>query len=600
MSAVSNPPARTVWKGRSQWSVSRAICAGISGRIRAKAGAGAGGRAHLGPPLVRALADGLGVRVRVRVVVRADVRPAAGVLLAHAGRDGVFRHRVPVGLGCCRCVPVELCRSHDVLWAGRVWVGFDEYGFRVSTRAMTRTPRWDGMAEGGSGREEDGRRTRAKNPRTGAFMWGSCCDRGQPTRWGTAHLHPPPGRSCIQHSGTRPAASRAPQSCPHQLSIVIAPHVYFAAFAQFNSSTSKSVHDGAGHAKVEARTTHATCIYDRATPAFLSATLIGAREPTRILDRSKQAQALAAGSRLTAFFHPMPPRRPNPNSGVAAPREARARKPAPAEDASGAGDTPAKKTRAKRKRAARAEEGEDASDTAPESDALDESAEDAPKAKKPRAKRRASKSKRKPAADDSDASAALDSDALDDDDDAAAAPRKPAVRRRKKARADADADAFESELELADGQEVVGRVVQAPTAGRVPPGRLSRNTLDFLAKLADPACNNREWFKLHGACARRFPAPLELTHACADPVFRLAEREFKAFIDALTDVLVGADAQLPPLPPKDVIHRIYRDVRFSNDKTPYKRSFSASFSRSGRKGIFAGCAWRRVACRGTR
>jgi hypothetical protein len=57
-------------------------------------------------------------------------------------------------------------------------------------------------------------------------------------------------------------------------------------------------------------------------------------------------------------------------------------------------------------------------------------------------------------------------------------------------------------------------------------------------------------------------------------------------------VLVGADAQLPPLPPKDVIHRIYRDVRFSNDKTPYKRSFSASFSRSGRKGIFAGCACR--------
>jgi hypothetical protein len=36
-------------------------------------------------------------------------------------------------------------------------------------------------------------------------------------------------------------------------------------------------------------------------------------------------------------------------------------------------------------------------------------------------------------------------------------------------------------------------------------------------------------------------------------------------------------------------HRIYRDVRFSNDKTPYKRHFSASISRSGRKGIWAGC-----------
>jgi uncharacterized protein (DUF2461 family) len=30
-------------------------------------------------------------------------------------------------------------------------------------------------------------------------------------------------------------------------------------------------------------------------------------------------------------------------------------------------------------------------------------------------------------------------------------------------------------------------------------------------------------------------------------------------------------------------------VRFSNDKTPYKQGFSASFSRSGRKGIFAHC-----------
>ena len=30
-------------------------------------------------------------------------------------------------------------------------------------------------------------------------------------------------------------------------------------------------------------------------------------------------------------------------------------------------------------------------------------------------------------------------------------------------------------------------------------------------------------------------------------------------------------------------------IRFSNDKTPYKTNFSASFSRSGRKGIFAGC-----------
>jgi uncharacterized protein (TIGR02453 family) len=38
----------------------------------------------------------------------------------------------------------------------------------------------------------------------------------------------------------------------------------------------------------------------------------------------------------------------------------------------------------------------------------------------------------------------------------------------------------------------------------------------------------------------------------------------------------------------DQKHRIYRDVRFSSDKTPYKKSFSMSTSRGGRKGIWAG------------
>ncbi|KZS89487.1 hypothetical protein SISNIDRAFT_458689 [Sistotremastrum niveocremeum HHB9708] len=110
---------------------------------------------------------------------------------------------------------------------------------------------------------------------------------------------------------------------------------------------------------------------------------------------------------------------------------------------------------------------------------------------------------------------------------------------------------------------IVGRVVQAPTTGKVPPGQISKNTLGFLENLKDPKCNDQ-------------------------PVYRQAEQEFKDFITEFTDSLIAADPQLPALPPKDVIHRIYRDVRFSNDKTPYKTGFSASFSRSGRKGIFAG------------
>jgi len=106
--------------------------------------------------------------------------------------------------------------------------------------------------------------------------------------------------------------------------------------------------------------------------------------------------------------------------------------------------------------------------------------------------------------------------------------------------------------------------------GRVPPGQVSQNTFNFLSQLKNPECNDRDWFRLH------------------EPVFRLAETEFKLFIEKLTDLFTAVDPQIPPLPPKDVVYRIYRDVRFSNDKTPYKTNFSATFSRSGRKGIFAG------------
>jgi hypothetical protein len=50
------------------------------------------------------------------------------------------------------------------------------------------------------------------------------------------------------------------------------------------------------------------------------------------------------------------------------------------------------------------------------------------------------------------------------------------------------------------------------------------------------------------------------THFIVEPVYRLAEKEWKDFIESFTDVLVEADPQIPHLPPKDVSHRIYRDV----------------------------------------
>ena len=90
-----------------------------------------------------------------------------------------------------------------------------------------------------------------------------------------------------------------------------------------------------------------------------------------------------------------------------------------------------------------------------------------------------------------------DSDALDDvsELESGGSKRKRAEKSLKKARAAKRTKAQESdsELELDEDQEVVGVVVKAPTTGQVPPGQISKNTLDFLTNLKDPECNDREW-----------------------------------------------------------------------------------------------------------
>lgn len=65
-------------------------------------------------------------------------------------------------------------------------------------------------------------------------------------------------------------------------------------------------------------------------------------------------------------------------------------------------------------------------------------------------------------------------------------------------------------------------------------------------------------FKLHGACF--LWAEGNDADFSPEPVYRLAEKEWKDFVESFTDVLAEVDTQIPHLPPKDVIHRIYRDV----------------------------------------
>ena len=80
-----------------------------------------------------------------------------------------------------------------------------------------------------------------------------------------------------------------------------------------------------------------------------------------------------------------------------------------------------------------------------------------------------------------------------------------------------------------------------------------KEILDFLAELS--CNNNREWFNDHKdwyvRCHKRFE------QFNADWLARLAE----------------IDPELASLQPKDCIWRIYRDVRFSHDKRPFKEWF---------------------------
>jgi len=55
-----------------------------------------------------------------------------------------------------------------------------------------------------------------------------------------------------------------------------------------------------------------------------------------------------------------------------------------------------------------------------------------------------------------------------------------------------------------------------------------------------------------------------------DPDFRASEKDWKSFLEQLTEKICEIDDTVPELPVKDIIFRIYRDIRFSPDPTPYK------------------------------
>jgi uncharacterized protein (TIGR02453 family) len=93
-------------------------------------------------------------------------------------------------------------------------------------------------------------------------------------------------------------------------------------------------------------------------------------------------------------------------------------------------------------------------------------------------------------------------------------------------------------------------------------GIIQNSTIDFLKKLSKN--NNREWFNKNKS-----------VHAAA-------HENVLAFVDALLSEMRRHD-NIETRNAKDSLFRIYRDIRFSKDKSPYKTYWAGHFKRATKK-----------------
>lgn len=97
---------------------------------------------------------------------------------------------------------------------------------------------------------------------------------------------------------------------------------------------------------------------------------------------------------------------------------------------------------------------------------------------------------------------------------------------------------------------------------------LQSSTLLFLKQLTRN--NNKPWFD---ANRKKYDE---------------ARKDFENFIQSLIDQFGKKDLSIASLTAKQCLFRINRDIRFSKDKTPYKKNFAASINKDGKKSVLAG------------
>ena len=95
-----------------------------------------------------------------------------------------------------------------------------------------------------------------------------------------------------------------------------------------------------------------------------------------------------------------------------------------------------------------------------------------------------------------------------------------------------------------------------------------KRVIAFLRELKQN--NNREWFNEH------------------KDNYRHAQGIFNEFVGQLINRMAAEDESIRGLDVKDCTYRIYRDVRFSKDKSPYKTHMGAYICPGGKKSGFSG------------
>ena len=83
---------------------------------------------------------------------------------------------------------------------------------------------------------------------------------------------------------------------------------------------------------------------------------------------------------------------------------------------------------------------------------------------------------------------------------------------------------------------------------------MQSSTLQFLRNLEKN--NNREWFNDNKT------------------LYQEAQQDVISFVEKLIEEMVDFDEEMGKLEAKKSVFRIYRDTRFSKDKTPYKTNFA--------------------------